>query len=210
MTIAIAYTLAWSALTLSAIVLAIRHRAAFGLLSRAHIRSLLTPWKAASFALAAGFFILAAPYTGDPTWDRVDGAMMSVFTYLTSAWSVGTVVRTIRRRPISKAQIFTALVACLFSASWCYDVYLFWRDGRYPNTWSSNAPVSIALYVAAGMLWSLAHVPGRGMVFDFQTDEWLALPATGFKKIAVIALVLMVGVALVIRPFVVEILRLGR
>jgi len=47
-------------------------------------------------------------------------------------------------------------------------------------------------------------------VFDFQTDEWLALPATGFKKIAVIALVLMVGVALVMRPFVVEILRLGR
>ena len=70
--------------------------------------------------------------------------------------------------------------------------------------------MSIALYVAAGMLWSLAHVPGRGMVFDFQTDEWLALPATGFKKIAVIALVLMVGVALVMRPFVVEILRLGR
>ncbi len=196
----IAYTFSWSAATLAAVVLVVREPRAYGLLSPAYARSLLVPWKLLSFLLAGGFFVFAAPYTGDPTWDHVDGAMMSVLTYLTAPWAVGTLVRVLRRL-VPRRQAFVAAMAWLLSASWCYDGYLFWRDGRYPATWSSNLVVSSALYAAAGMMWSLTHVPGRGVVFDFMTAEWFSTSPSRFGKIAAIALLLAVGVGIAMLPF---------
>ena len=95
--LALRYIAGWCSALLLAVVLVVREPRAYGLLSRAYVRALFVPWKLVTFFLAGGFFVIAAPYTGDPTWDRVDGGMMSVFTYLTSSWSIGTIVRAIRR-----------------------------------------------------------------------------------------------------------------
>ena len=203
---ALGYVALWSALVLAAIVTVARAPGAYGLLSRAYLRSLLAPWKVITFVLAASFFIAAAPYTGDPTWDRVDGTFMSVFTYLTAPWAVGVVVR-VKKGLLPRRQLFVALVVALFSASWAYDGYLFLRDGVYPRTWWSNLWASGTLYVSAGMLWSLTHVPGRGVVFDFMTEAWFATPPARPRKLGLFAVLIAAGVTLAMLPFALDVLR---
>ncbi len=202
--LAVAYLCTWALATALALVMVGRAPREYELFSRAYVRCLLVPWKLISFALAAGFFVFAAPYTGDPTWDRTDGAMMSVLTYLTAPWSLGTLVRAVRRR-VPRRRIYVAVVAWLFSASWSYDGYLFLRDGLYPATWWSNLLASSTLYLSAGMMWSLTHVPGRGMVFDFMTDEWLGAPRARFGRVGLAVVFVMLAVAVPLWPFVVEI-----
>ncbi|MEO6419111.1 MAG: hypothetical protein ABIP39_06875 [Polyangiaceae bacterium] len=206
---ALRYIGVWSALTILAIVLVVREPGAYGLLSKAYLRALLVPWKLVTFFLAAGFFVIAAPYTGDPTWDRVDGALMSTLTFVTAPWAVGALARVVRGL-LPKRQAFVALVAWLFSASWSYDGYLFLRDGQYPYTWWANLFASSALYGAAGMMWSLTYVSGRGMVSDFMTDDWFVTPAASFRKIAIMATVFGVIVTLSMLPFACEAFRTVR
>ena len=103
---------------------------------------------------------MIAPYTGDPTWDYFDALMMSVLTFTTAPWAVGTLYRALRRKA-DVAQAYVALCALLFSASWCYDIYLVFRDGIYPATWRANFAASSILYLLAGMLWSLEWRPAR-------------------------------------------------
>ncbi len=204
--IAIAYIIGWSSLVLLALVLAVRERRAIAEGTRGYVASLLVPWKLIAFALAFAFFVFAAPYTGDPTWDWKDGGLMSLLTYLTAPWSVGIVART-RKHGVRAPLLFIALVVWMLSASWSYDGYLFLRDGRYPRSWAANIPASSALYVAAGMLFSLVHVKDRGIVFDFMTPEWKLTPRSGFGKIALAASILIVGVVLALSPFVLEVVR---
>ncbi len=203
---AVPYMLFWAALVLAALVLAVRERKVIAGGARGYLSSLLVPWKLISFALAFAFFVFAAPYTGDPTWDWKDGGLMSLLTYLTAPWCVGILARA-RKRGIRPSLIFVALVAWMLSASWSYDGYLFLRDGRYPTTWAANIPASSALYAAAGMLFSLVHVKDRGIVFDFMTPEWKLTLGSGFGKIALPAASLIVGVALALAPFVLEVVR---
>lgn len=208
---AVPYILAWSVLVLVAALVAVRERRAIAEGARGYVASLLVPWKLCVFGLAFAFFVLAAPYTGDPTWDWKDGGLMSLCTYLTAPWAVGVVVRarraTAEPRGTRARIVFVAVIAWLFSASWSYDGYLFLRDGAYPRSWAANIPASTALYVAAGMLFSLVHVKDRGIVFDFMTPEWKSGPRTSFGKIALPATILIVGVALALAPFVVEVVR---
>jgi hypothetical protein len=206
---ALVYVAAWVAATSVAIFFVARSRRDFALLSGSYLRSLTAGWKIVLFGMAASFFVFAAPYTGDPTWDRFDGAMMSVLTFLTAPWAVGTLAR-VRRGKSSRKQVYVAFIALMVSASWCYDGYLFLRDGRYPSTWYANIAASGTMYIGAGMLFSLTHVKGRGIVFDFMTDEWFALPRAAFRKVALIAMLLVLGVALAMLPFVREVVRAAR
>jgi hypothetical protein len=136
---------------------------------------------------------------------------MSLCTYLTAPWAIGVIARSrgaartkiVLRRPL----IFVAMIAWMFSASWSYDGYLFLRDGRYPASWAANIPASTALYVAAGMLFSLVHVKDRGIVFDFMTADWKLTPRSSFGKIALPAAILIVGVVLALSPFVVSVVQ---
>jgi len=208
---AIAYMLVWSALVVIAAVLAVRERKAIAASAPGYVKSLLVPWKLCAFTVAFAFFVFAAPYTGDPTWDWKDGGLMSLCTYLTAPWAVGVIARSrgAARKKIAmkKPLIFVAVIAWMFSASWSYDGYLFLRDGRYPMSWAANIPASSALYVAAGMLFSLVHVKDRGIVFDFMTEEWKLTPRSTFGKIALPATILIVGVALALSPFVVSVVQ---
>ena len=203
------YMAFWGAAVIAAGVLMARDRGAYACLSAAYVRSLLAPWKLVTFVVAASFFIASAPYTGDPTWDHVNGAFMSIFTYATAPWAVGAIFRTLRRR-LPRRQLFVALVVALFSASWAYDGYLFFRDGWYPRTWWSNMLASSTIYTFAGMMWSVTHVPGRGVVFDFMTEAWFATPPARFRRFALFALLLAAGVSLAMLPFAIEIVGAAR
>ena len=69
------YVLSWNLCMLAAFVLLSKkkhlkdHVTAYG-------RFLLQPWKAVTFMIAASGVTLAAPYSGDVTWDYVDGVFM--------------------------------------------------------------------------------------------------------------------------------------
>jgi len=173
----------------------------YAIASRAYWRYLAAPWKLATFAIAAAGITLIAPYTGDPTWDYYDALLMSVLTFATAPWAVGTLWRALRRRA-SPAQAFVALCLMLLSASWCYDLYLLARDGMYPDTWWANMAASSVLYVLAGMLWNLEWRAPRGATFGFLEADW-PNPAAGgeIRPLLRYALPLMVLASLLILPF---------
>lgn len=55
----------------------------------------------------------------------------------------------------------------MFSASWSYDLYMYFKLGEYPITWLANIAASSVLYICAGLMWSLDNVPKRGIIFGF-------------------------------------------
>jgi hypothetical protein len=184
------YAAIWGVFLVWATVLFVRDRRAHALVSRDYARFLLAPWKVSTFVVAGGFFVVAAPYTGDPTWDRVDGAMMAILTFLTAPWSVGVLYR-VGRKKLPNREAIVALALWLFSASFCYDAYLWIRDGQYPITWWSNMLASSVLYLCAGLFWNVTYRDGRGVIFAFMVDDWLSVHAMGrgrWKVFAVAAL----------------------
>ncbi|MCX7148054.1 MAG: hypothetical protein NTY05_01400 [Rhodocyclales bacterium] len=199
----IAYIAAWTAACVIAWVIYLRDRPAFAFSHRSYWRYLGAPWKLATFAIATAGITLIAPHTGDPTWDYADALLMSVLTFVTAPWAIGVIYLALRRRAPAQ-QAYVAACAWMFSASWCYDIYLVWRDGIYPETWLANIGASSTLYVAAGLLWNLQWRAGRGVVFGFMLDGWpdLGSNQSGLRRIFWIALPLMLFAAIAILSFV--------
>jgi hypothetical protein len=75
-------------------------------------------------------------------------------------------------RKVNAVHAYVAMCCWLFSASWCYDLYILFRDGQYPITWLPNIFAASVLYVAAGLMWNLEWFPNRGVVFAFMEEEW--------------------------------------
>ena len=167
----------WLTLVAVAVLVVAFKGRSMGLLDRRHLRFLMEPWRALTFLVAGGSMTLAAPYSGDPTWDYVDGGAMSLLTYFTATWSVGTIYRFAKGWS-SMAALYVAFCLALFSASWFYDGYILFRDGIYPPAWSSNLLISSTLYVGAGLFWSLDwrgdEGAGKigGATFVFQKRRW--------------------------------------
>jgi hypothetical protein len=201
-----AYVAAWSLATVVALALGILDRRPNGIASRAYLRFLARPWRLVTFAIAGGFFVVCAPFVGDPTWDRVDGGMMAALTFVTAPWSVGALFRAARKRePLRRA--FVAACAWMLSASWCYDAWLFWRDGHYPPTWSSNLLASSVLYACGGLFWSLVRHEKRGVIFAFMSDGWFSDRDEGGRAIAVVAFLFAAIVTAMMLPFVWNMMR---
>jgi hypothetical protein len=196
-----AYLSAYTAACIVAAILLVRERKSLVLLQPAYRKYLQSPWKLLTFAVAALSMIIMAPYTGDPTWDYVDAAFMSILTFLTAPWAVGTLYLALRGR--AKAiHVYIAVCVWMFSASWTYDVYILLKHGYYPPTWLPNIVLSSILYFAAGLLWNLQRRPVRGVVFGFMEPDW-PNPAheLGFRQIIWFALPIMMLVTLMIAPF---------
>ena len=197
------YLLGWIVCCLAALAVYLRQPRAYAISRQDYWRYLGAPWKLATFAVAGLGITLIAPYTGDPTWDYFDAAMMAVLTFVTAPWAVGTLYLCARGK-LALRHAFVAACAWLFSASWCYDAYLLWRDGYYPVTWSANLVASSILYMAAGLFWNLDWRPGRGATFGFLEPGWPEPSGTGsFRHIAWIGLPFMVLAAVLILQFVV-------
>jgi hypothetical protein len=170
------YIAAWGLACLLALGLFVRRPAAFAVGRRSYWHFLAEPWKLATFAAGAALITLVAPYTGDPTWDWIDGLFMSVFCFTTAPWVAGTLYSAARGKA-GWTECYVAVCAWLFSASWSYDIYLVWRDGAYPPTWLANVGASSVIYLAAGLFWNLEWRRGRGVIFSFMREGWPSRPA---------------------------------
>ena len=184
-----AYVAAWSVACIAAIALYLRRPSAFAISRRAYWQFLGEPWKLAAFAAGAALITLVAPYTGDPTWDHVDGFFMSVLCFTTAPWVVGTLFLAAQRKA-TPGEVYVSVCAWLFSASWSYDAYLLWRDGEYPITWFANLFASSVIYLSAGLFWNLEYVAGRGVIFSFMREGWPSRPqAAPVWRFAIYALI---------------------
>jgi hypothetical protein len=183
------YIAIWGCAVLVAFCMFLYRPAAFTLSRRNYWHFLQEPWKLATFAAGAMLITLVAPYTGDPTWDYIDGLFMSVFCFTTAPWVVATLFFSLHRR-VNLSEAYVALCAWLFSASWSYDIYLVWRDGKYPETWFANLFASSVIYLAAGLFWNLEWKPGRGVIFSFMRADWPRRSAeSSFFRLLVYALI---------------------
>lgn len=169
------YLISWLCVSGLALVLFLRQPSACAIGRRAYWHFLFEPWKAVSFVVATLLIVLVAPYTGDPTWDYVDGLFMSLFCYATAPWSVALPYRALQKQVRAREALIAAVV-WLFSVSWSYDGYLLWRDGHYPVTWRPNLFASSVIYIGAGLFWNLEWQPGRGVIFSFMRPDWPSRP----------------------------------
>lgn len=192
---------AYTTACIVAVILLVRERRSLVLLQPAYRRYLRSPWKLLTFGIAALSMTIMAPYTGDPTWDYVDAAFMSILTFLTAPWAVGTLFQALKGQA-KAVHIYIAVCVWMFSVSWAYDAYILARYGYYPPTWLANIVLSSILYFAAGMMWNLQRREGRGVIFGFMEPDW-PNPAhdLGFRQVAWFALPFMVLVTLMIAPF---------
>jgi hypothetical protein len=165
------YTTFWLAAGVLAAGLCVRRRAEFSLFTRDYWRFLLVPWKVVTFAIALIGMVWLGPRSGDPTWDPVDATFMCALTYLSAPWAVGTLVRA-GRGWTGFWQGYLAAWLWLFSASWCYDLYILLRDGSYPPSWLANLGASSVLYALAGLLWNIEWAPVRGTSLGFLHERW--------------------------------------
>lgn len=165
------YIICWITACLVALFLFIKDRKSFALSRLEYWRFILKPWRVTTFIIASSGMTVIAPYTGDPTWDYFDAFFMSVLTYLTAPWAIGTIYNVTKRK-LNPSQAFVALCVWMLSASWSYDLYIVLRDGNYPITWFSNIFASSVLYISAGLFWSLDCIQGRGITFAFMENNW--------------------------------------
>ncbi len=195
------YMTAWITITIVALILMYRHRASIELFSRVYWQHLLQGWKVVTFLISGISMVVMAPYTGDPTWDYVDASFMSILTFATAPWAVGSIFRHIRFNK-NWLKLFIVVSVWMFSVSWSYDGYMVWRDGYYPITWLPNIFASSVLYCCAGLFWSLEWRTGRGVHFGFTEKNWpLASEGAQFGKLIWYGLPFMILVAAMIVPF---------
>ena len=196
-----AYLTSYSLACVVAAFLMVRERDRLVLFQPRYRLFLLSRWKLGTFAFASLAMIIMAPYTGDPTWDYVDAAFMSILTFLTAPWAVGTLYLALRRQA-KPVHIYIAVCVWMFSASWTYDVYILLKHGYYPPTWLPNIVLSSILYFVAGLMWNLQKKEGRGVVFGFMEPGWPNPEYDlGFRQIFWFALPIMILVAGMIVPF---------
>lgn len=170
------YLAIWTTATVAAIVVVL-HDPRIVSEAKSYLIYIMMPWKIAVLIPAALFVTFAGQFAFDDTWDLVTGGGMSVLTYMTAPWAVGTVfLFATGQRRLRDALI--ALVACLFSASWFYDGWLLYRDGYYSPMWLPNLLLSPFLYVAAGILWNLELDSDGKPLFGFFRYDWPTPPTS--------------------------------
>jgi hypothetical protein len=196
------YIATWATACVIAVVLMAHNYNTIVLFQQDYWNFLKIKWKLITFLIATSAFIVLAPYTGDPTWDYYDAAFMSILTFMTAPWSVGTLFHFITKREKLKIA-YIAVCVWMFSASWSYDIYLVFRDGDYPNTWLPNIFASSVLYISAGLFWNLEYREGRGVIFGFMEGDWpKADDSVSFNKILFYALPFMILAAAIFVPFI--------
>ena len=195
------YLASWSLACIIAIFLMFKLRHELDLFQKTYWHGLFQSWKLSTFLIATAGLTLIAPYSGDWSWDYVDAIFMSVFTFCSAPWVIGTLFLAFQRKR-NFATAYIAICLWMFSASWSYDLYILIRDGNYPMTWFANIFASSSLYIAAGFFWNLEYIKDRGAVFGFMEPNWPSISSERkFKKLAWYALLFMLVPTVIIVPF---------
>ena len=172
----------------------------WSLTSSTYWKFLLEPWKFFTFVCAMLMITLAAPYSGDHTWDMTDSIVISILTYALAPWSVAVLFRNLREK-IFGQEMFAA--CCFFwIPCWAYDLYILLRDGFYPPTWLSNLVLSGGITVCAGLFWNLYWSEKTGLTFAFMLQHWPPAEKTPFRKVFWLCCMIGVPVFLSIAWFV--------
>lgn len=188
-----------SAVTLSVFIV-IKDRRSFALVQKSYWIFLFEPWKLISFFFATSIVGLAAPYSGDPTWDLANSIIISTVVFIFAPWSVAVLYRTIRSGKIN-LQLIVAL-CFLFLPCWTYDLYILLRDHTYPPTWYNNLYLSGAITIIAGLFWNLYNSNNHGLTFAFKFEKWPSVGTTPFRKVVVPCFLLSLPMAASIGWFV--------
>lgn len=189
------YVVGWLAFCVLATVLAVKDVRPDW---HAELAFLTVPWKLAVFAPAILFVTFAGRFTDDETWDVVTGLGMSLLTFTTAGWSIGTLYKVlVGERPWWHGIV--ALALALFASSWFYDGWLLLRDGVYTRRWLGNLMLSPIIYACAGLLLNLEP---RGFAFTrpdwpspstAQIAPWMVVAAVPLVLVAAYVLVAFVG-----------------
>lgn len=106
------------------------------------------PWKLISLCLGVGILVWGSFYVRAPDWDISISIIMAFFAYLTSAWSLRTLVER-RWKCIPLALFFT-----WFSIDGCYWLYWTWKDPTALAMMRDvNFLASLVLYGICGLIW---------------------------------------------------------
>lgn len=194
------YLTAWPLLLGAAVVLVARDPGRYALTRPCYWRFLFEWWKFASFLLAMLLIAVAAPYSGDPTWDLTDSVLISIAVYLTAPWCIGAAYREVVARRVGSV-LFVAVVL-FFVPCWTYDTYILWRNGHYPATWLSNLALSGGVCLLAGLFWNLGWRAGESSLFTFRWHDWPPAARTPFRKVLVFAITLSLPVVVLVGVFV--------
>jgi hypothetical protein len=195
----IVYTACWVSFCLLALVILLKDRQRLLPEWRLYLRFLCMPWKLAIFLPALLFVTFAGHFTDDETWDIATGGGMSILTFLTAPWCLGLVYQVLKGKRAPQ-YLLVAIALCLFSSSWCYDAYLYLRDGHYTTRWLGNLILSPIMYVCAGLLWNLEAKNYFFATFSFLRSDWPMPPSNNsFRPLLPIAitLILFVGSMLI-------------
>lgn len=194
------YFACWVFLLLGAFTITAFCREKFEFLTASYLKFLLEPWKLLTFLLAMSIITLAAPYSGDHTWDTFDSIIISLLTYYFCPWSLAIFYRFCKKLA-DFSQLYVAF--CLFlTPCWAYDAYILLRDKTYPTTWWSNLIISGGICFAAGLFWNLAWSEKDGAHFAFYNPNWPAVQPTPFLKVLLYSLILMAPVVIAVGWFV--------
>ncbi len=188
-------------LCVAAVLIALRPQD-FELFTHRYWRFLSRPWKLVTFAIATVVITAAAPYSGDPTWDRVDSVLISVAVFITAPWAVGAVYRA---ATVHKSGLrFFVAATVFFLPCWTYDAYILFRDGVYPPTWLSNLGLSGPICLLAGMFWNLDRHASESSMFTFRWAEWPPEQSGGFRSVAAVGALIAIPVVIAVAAFVVS------
>jgi len=176
------YLIIWSSFSIASLLLIIKEREHYEFLHKTYLTFLMEPWKGVTFTVAMIMLILAAPYSGDHTWDTQDSILCSILTYIFSPWAIAIFYQHFKFKTISRRKCFVAFCA-FWSPCWAYDAYILFRDHDYPATWWTNLIISGGICFSAGLFWNLAWTSRERAYFAFYKPSWPNVPTTPLLKV---------------------------
>lgn len=191
----------WASLLGTSVMLVVKRPADHAITRPAYWRALLLPWKLFALACAATVLAIAAPISGDPTWDVPDSILVSLAVFACAPAAVGTIARDVAARRVG-ASTFVALTL-FFVPCWTYELYILLRDRAYPPTWQTNLVLSGAITLLAGLFFDLGRAQGETSTFAFLWREWPRAHRTPLVAVLPMAALLAAPVLAMIALFVV-------
>lgn len=170
------YLISWIILVFIWLISIFINRKTLLLFKIEYVNFLLKKWKIVIFFIAFILLCIIADLWLDPTWDIPETIIMSILTYYTAPYSVWAIFRYIRWINKNFSEFYISIILLFFSSAWFYDLYVYlYLLWEYPLTAFSNLLLSPFFYLFAWMIWNLAYIEWKGVVFLFSETKWIHL-----------------------------------